>query len=73
MIFSNIRTDFNFIFGQFSVAIKLILNGGVIRPTGLLFIYNLGLLYINNPSAVISRQTWQKPRLFLKYILGHVG
>ena len=25
MIFSNIRTDFNFIFGQFSVARKLIL------------------------------------------------
>ena len=36
MIFRNIRTDFNFIFGQFSVAIKLILNGGAIRPTGLL-------------------------------------
>ena len=30
MIFSNIRTDFNFIFGQFSVARKLILNGGAI-------------------------------------------
>ena len=28
MIFSNIRTDFNFIFGQFSVARKLISNGG---------------------------------------------
>ena len=37
MIFSNIRTDFNWIFGQFSVARKLILNGGPIRPTGLLF------------------------------------
>ena len=36
MIFRNIRTDFNFIFGQFSVARKLILNGGAIRPTGLL-------------------------------------
>ena len=34
MIFSNIRADFNFIFGQFSVARKLILNGGAIRPTG---------------------------------------
>ena len=37
MIFCNIRTDFNFIFGQFSVARKLILNGGAIRPIGLLF------------------------------------
>ena len=32
----NIQTDFNFIFGQFSVARKLILNGGAIRPIGLL-------------------------------------
>ena len=39
MVFSNIQTDFNFIFGQFSVARKLILNGGAIRPTGLLFIH----------------------------------
>ena len=38
MIFCNIRTDFNFIFGQFSVARKLILNGGAIRPIGLLFV-----------------------------------
>ena len=37
MIFCNIRTDFNFIFGQFSVARKLILNSGAIRPIGLLF------------------------------------
>ena len=37
MIFCNIRTNFNFIFGQFSVARKLILNGGAIRPIGLLF------------------------------------
>ena len=36
MIFRDIRTDFNFIFGQFYVARKLILNGGAIRPTGLL-------------------------------------
>ena len=36
MIFSNIRTDFNFIFGQLSVARKLILNGGAIRSRGLL-------------------------------------
>ena len=36
MILLNIRTDFNFIFGQFSVARKLILNGGAIRPTVLL-------------------------------------
>ena len=34
--FCNIRTDFNFIFGKFSVARKLILNGGAIRPIGLL-------------------------------------
>ena len=38
MIFCNIQTDFNFIFGQFSVARKLILNGGAIRPIGLLFL-----------------------------------
>ena len=38
MIFSNIQTDFNFIFDQFYVARKLILNGGAIRPTGLLFL-----------------------------------
>ena len=37
MIFNIIRTDFNFIFGQFSVARKLILNSGAIRPTGLLY------------------------------------
>ena len=37
MIFCNIRTDFNLIFGQFSVARKLILNGGAIRPIGLLY------------------------------------
>ena len=37
MIFCNIRTDFNTKFCQFSVARKLILNGGAIRPIGLLF------------------------------------
>ena len=36
MIFHNIQTDFNFIFAQFSVTRKLILNGGAIRPTCLL-------------------------------------
>ena len=36
MIFHNIKTDFNFIFGQFSVTRKLILIGRAIRPTGLL-------------------------------------
>ena len=41
MIFCNIRTNFNFIFGQFSVAKKLILNGGAIRPIGLLFLCSL--------------------------------
>ena len=44
MIFCNIRTDFNFIFGQVSVARKLILNGGAIRPIGLLLL--LGEQYI---------------------------
>ena len=47
MIFSNMRTDFNFIFGQFSVARKLILNGGAIRPTGLLFIIKYVRLSMN--------------------------
>ena len=41
--FCNIRTDFNFIFGKFSVARKLILNGGAIRPTGLLFYFSMQL------------------------------
>ena len=40
-----IRTDFNFIFGQFSVARKLILNGGAIRPTGLLFIFHFTIFH----------------------------
>ena len=35
MIFSNIRTDLNFIFGQLSVARKLI------RPTGLLLLITI--------------------------------
>ena len=39
MIFCNIQSNFNFIFGQFSVARKLILNSGAIRPIGLLFIF----------------------------------
>ena len=34
--FSNIRSNFNFIFGQFSIARKLILNSRAIRPTDLL-------------------------------------
>ena len=38
MIFSNIRTDLNFIFGQFSVVRKLILNGGAIWPRALLLL-----------------------------------
>ena len=37
-IFELTSTWPNFIFGQFSVAWKLILNGGAIRPIGLLFI-----------------------------------
>ena len=41
MIFSNIRTDLNLIFGQFSVARKLILNGEAIRPTGLLLLITI--------------------------------
>ena len=50
MIFCNIRTDFNFSFGQFSVARKLILNGGAIRPIGLLFGMRLLWDDINNIS-----------------------
>ena len=46
MIFCNIRTDFNFIFGQVSVARKLILNGGAIRPIGLLFSFITGPITI---------------------------
>ena len=38
MIFRNIQSNFNLILGQFSVVRKLILNGGAIRPTGLLFV-----------------------------------
>ena len=44
MIFSNIFsniTSTNLIFGQFSVARKLILNAGAIRPTGLLSIFRI--------------------------------
>ena len=37
MIVSNIQSNLNFIFGYSVVARKLILNGGAIRPTGLLF------------------------------------
>ena len=51
MIFSNIRTDLNFIFGQFSVARKLILNGGAIRPTCLL------LLIAMTRHPIITKQT----------------
>ena len=47
MIFRNIRTNFNFIFGQFSVARKFILNGGAIRPTG-------RLLNLRDTSLVIQ-------------------
>ena len=38
MIFRNIQTDFNCIFGIFFVARKLILNDGAIRLKGLLFL-----------------------------------
>ena len=44
--FSNIRTDFNLIFGQFSVARKFILNGGAIRPTGLLSTSSTHIVYL---------------------------
>ena len=44
--FSNIWTDFNFIFGQFYVARKLILNGGAIRPTGLLLVFLSAPIYV---------------------------
>ena len=58
MIFCNIRTDFNFIFGQFSVARELILNGGAIRPIGL-----LSLLY-----SVLNYTTSHMRRLQLAAI-----
>ena len=53
MMFCNIRTDFNFIFGQFTVARKLILNGGAIRPIGLLFsfIYVMSTLGASRKTA----------------------
>ena len=41
MIFSNIWTNFNLIFGQFYVARKFIVNGGAIRPTYLLFVWSI--------------------------------
>ena len=49
--FSNIRTDFNLIFGQFSMARKLILNGGAIRPTGLLLMYLVSSGFSFKPTA----------------------
>ena len=55
--FRNIRTDFNFIFGQFSVARKLILNGGAIRPTGLLL------------SNMLCRCDW--PMCVVYYLISH--
>ena len=56
MIFHNIRTDFNFIFGQFSVTRKLILNGGAIRPTGLL-LYILHRNFILLEHYIVIMQT----------------
>ena len=48
MILSNVRTDSNFTFGQFSVVRKLHINGGAIRPTGFLFVCSFfGLILIN--------------------------
>ena len=41
MMFSNIRNDLNFIFGSFSEARKQILNGGAIRPRGLLLLITI--------------------------------
>ena len=61
MIFSNIRTDFNLIFGQFSVAKKLILNGGAIRPTDLLFTFwpiNEKLVFKLFPLVVHMSPLW---------------
>ena len=43
----------NFIFGQFSVARKLILNGRAIRPTGLLFY----VVSDTSPMYTISKQS----------------
>ena len=56
MIFCNIQTDFNFIFGQFSVARKLILNGGAIRPIGLLF--NEIVAFVNERMYILSNFTY---------------
>ena len=61
MIFCNIRTDFNFIFGQVSVARKLILNGGAIRPIGLLsWIYNSMTISLcfEGRWHIVPWQTW---------------
>ena len=60
MIFCNIRTDFNFIFGQFSVARKLILNGGAIRPIGLLFLYCFYYYKQHNYQNCIERASYVK-------------
>ena len=73
MIFCNIRTDFNFIFGQFSAARKLILNGGAIRPIGLLFFCRSSLMgttlratpsksyaFSTNYHACIAMPTWPR-------------
>ena len=75
MIFCNIRTDFNFIFGQVSVARKLILNGGAIRPIGLLF----GLLdhFLKNCSITFvlflheASLGWYKQHIISRIWLNH--
>ena len=42
----------SFIFGQFPVARKLIINGGAIRPTGLLFQFSVARKLILNGAAI---------------------
>ena len=71
MIFSNIRTDFNFIFVQFSVARKLILNGGAIRPTGLLLMYLVSSGFSFKPTSSSSStqfsQEWARRKVVVKH------
>ena len=41
----NLGESSSFIFGQFPVARKLIMNGGAIRPTGLLYGFLIQCIY----------------------------
>ena len=72
MIFRNIRTDFNFNFGQFSVARKLILNGGAIRQTGLLCCLDLYRLF-HDHGVQVSQVLKIQTRYFHKFILPNLS